>query len=140
MELQALDIRTDVYQPKITEGRETGLREYVRQKTFGEFKTQFETLLKAIQIAEWECSAYDNIEYISFGEYRQDETKPLPKGTTLAFARRGNNEGYRVEVAIVDSDGYHHTILSAKYLTDLDSVWVIAKEVDRALWDGLFGC
>lgn len=139
MKQEELVIRTNVYQTKIQNGKDVGLLEFVRRHTYGELKAQFESLLKAIHIPDWECSAYDGIEYISLGEYRKVESRPVPRGTTLAFARRGQNEGYRVEIAIVDADGYHHTILSAKYLTDLDNVWAIAKEVDRALWDGLFG-
>lgn len=134
-----LAIRTTVYQPKIEDGKATGLLEYVTQRSYGELKQQFIEALKSIVMPGWDCNAYDAAEYISFGEYKQDEQAPLPKGKTLVLARNGNCEGYRVEVCIITEDSVLKPIISAKFLSDRDGVWEVAKQIDEACDNGLYG-
>ncbi|MBT0587967.1 hypothetical protein [Alteromonas oceanisediminis] len=134
-----LAIRTMVYQPKIKDGKETSLLEYVKQRSYGELEKQFEEALKAIVMPGWDCSAYGAAEYISFGEYKQDKQASLPKGNVIVFARSGNCEGYRVELCIIN-DGVFVPVISAKYLSDRDGVWEIAKQIDEACYNnGLYG-
>jgi imidazole glycerol phosphate synthase subunit HisF len=133
-------IRVDVYQPKIREGKNTGLLEYVRQRTFGDVKAQFELALKSIDMPSWECNAFEAAEYISFHEYRQNVEKDVPKGELVVMARSGKCEGYRVELLVKQEDGSYIPIIAAKYLTDRDGVWQVTKYIDQACENGLYGC
>ena len=132
-------IRVDVYQPKIREGKNTGLLEYVGQRTFGDLKAQFEQALRQIDMPSWDCNAFEAAEYISFHQYRQDVDKALPKGELVVMARSGRCEGYRIELLVKGEEGDFTPIISAKYLTDRDGVWCVAKDIDQACDNGLYG-
>ena len=133
-----LAIRVDVYQPKIRNGKDTGLLEFVKQRTFGELREQFEATLAAINMPCWDCSALGAAEYISYQEYKQDEDALLPKGELVSLARRGHCEGYQVEICLRNENGYQ-PLISAKYLSERDSVWKVAKFIDEAIDNGLSG-
>lgn len=118
MQLDDIAIRTDAFRPKIEAGKQTSRLEPLGQRTYLDLKQQVIVLLSAMHIEEAECNAYEAAESFSFGEFRQDENAPLPKGHAIAIARRGHCEGNRVEIAIIDEDDKHHTIVSLKYLTN----------------------
>lgn len=134
-----LEIRATIYQPKIQNGQPTGLLEYVDQRTYGDLGKQFIEALKSIPMPAWDCDAYGAAEYISFGHYDQDKKQPLPKGRLVVMARNGNCEGYRVELYSVDENGVFTLLISAKYLSDRDGAWEVAKQIDEACDNGLYG-
>lgn len=137
--MSELALRIDVYQPKIREGKPTGLLEYVKQRTYGDLKKQLEKVLSAINMPSWECSAFDAAEYISFNQYKQNPEKPLPKGELVVMARHGKCEGYRIELLIREESDKCTGIIGVKYLTDRDGVWSITKQIDEACNNGLYG-
>ena len=140
MSLNQLAIRTDVYQPKIVDGKATNLLEFVEQKTFKEIDEQFIAVLKNINVPSWDHSAHGGAEYISFHDYDQDPNMPLPKGQLFVMVCEGNCEGYRLNLLLQCSENNHLIhILAAKYLSDRDEVWDIAKKVDEAIQHGLYG-
>lgn len=133
-------IRTDYYQPKITEdGQATGLLEFVKQRTFKELREQFEEALKAMYVEAWEHDAFGGAENISFYEFRQNVSLELPKGSLKVIVCDGNCEGTRIELIMHDSDNNFTPILSAKYLSDRDIIWEIGKNIDEACRNGQFG-
>lgn len=132
-------LRTDKSQPKLQDGKETGLIEYIGQRTYGDFMGQFVKALKSINVDGWDSSAYDNADYVIFGAYGQDDNKLLPVGKTIIYACEGSNEGHRIEVAVVDKNNQFIPILSVKFLCDRDEVWLTAKDLEMALWNGGYG-
>jgi hypothetical protein len=138
MLLDDLAIRTDKFRPRTVDGKQTTSLEPLGQRTYLNLKEQVVVLLSAIQIEEAECNAFEAAESFCLGEWKQDVQATLPKGTAIAIARRGHCEGNRVEIAIIDENDKHHTIVSIKYLIGRNRVWQIAQQIDHALTEGLF--
>jgi hypothetical protein len=138
--MSKLFIRTDVYQPKIVDGKNSGYIEFVKQRSYKEIHDQFITVLKAIHIESWGHSAHGGLEYISYHDYDQDINADIPKGALRVMVKEGNCEGNRLEL-LIESSADHRLIpiLAAKYLTDRDEVWTIAKLVDESCHNGQFG-
>lgn len=132
-------IRVDVHQPKIRNGEPTGLLEFVRMRTYGDLKKQLENTLRDIDMPSWECNAFEAAEYISFHQYKQNEDTDLPKGELIVIARQGKCEGMRIELMVRDDNFNCVPIIAVKYLTDRDGVWQVAKDVDEACNNGLYG-
>lgn len=139
--MSQLAIRTDVYRPKIVDGKKTNLIEFVKQNTYQEVHDQFVAVLKAIHIDSWGHSAHGGLEYISYADYEQNAKADIPKGALRVMVKEGNCEGNRLELLIESSEDYRLIpIMSAKYLSDRDEVWNIAKMVEEACTNGQFGC
>lgn len=137
--MSQLAITTDVYRPKIVDGKDTGYLEFVNQKTYKEIHDQLVTVLKALHIESWGHSAHGGLEYISYHEYDQDINADIPKGALRVLIKEGNCEGNRLELLIESSvDHRLIPILAAKYLSDRDEVWNIGKMVDEACHNGQF--
>lgn len=132
-------IRTDVYQPKIVDNKDSGMLEFVRQRTFKEVRDQFEDALKAIYVESWEHSAFGAVEYISFQDYDQNVALDFPKGCLRILVCDGNCEGTRIEVMILDQEHNLRPMLSAKFLSDRTEVWNIGMKIDEACSNGCFG-
>ena len=77
-------IRTDVYQPNIVGGENTGLAEYVRQRTYKEVLEQFKAVLMDMNVPQWGHSAFNGVEYISFEYFDQDSSVSVPKGYKMS--------------------------------------------------------
>lgn len=133
-------IRTDVYQPKIKDGKTTGYLEYVKQRTFQDVREQFESALKAIHVDSWGHSAFCAVEYISYFDYDQVGSEDLPKGCLRVIVCDGNCEGTRIELVLLNTDNNYIPILSAKYLSDSNEVWNIGRQIYQACTNGQFGC
>jgi hypothetical protein len=138
--MSQLAIRTEVYQPKIVDGKDTGYLEFVSQKTYKEIHDQFVTVLKALHIESWGHCAHGGLEYISYNDYDQDINTDIPKGALRVMVKEGNCEGNRLSLLIESSKDHQLIpILAAKYLSDRDEVWNIARMVDEACHNGQFG-
>jgi hypothetical protein len=135
-----LAIRTDVYQPKIVDGLDTGYLEYVKQQSYKSVQEQFVAVLKSIHVESWGHCAHGGLEYISYQAYEQDIKADIPKGALRVLVREGNCEGNRLELLIESAENFQLIpIMAAKYLTDRDEVWNIAKIIDEACHNGQFG-
>jgi hypothetical protein len=135
-----LALRTDVYAPKIENGKDTGLLSFVKQRTYADLHDQLINVLTSIQVTAWGYSAKDGLEYLSYDTYRQDTSIELPKGTLRVMVYSGSNEGERITILIQETNTHKLIpILSLKYLSDRDSIWLIAKDLEQACNDGMYG-
>ncbi|MBE1299748.1 MAG: hypothetical protein GJ680_07560 [Alteromonadaceae bacterium] len=137
-----LAIRSTIEQPKLKDGKATGLIEYVDQRTYGELEQQFVAVLESIPMSkEWgDCSAYGAAEYLSFDTWNQDKKAKLPKGELQVLAREGRCEGYRLELVVEDCENNcYRPLLSVKYLSGRDDIWRIAAIVHQAIVNGTYG-
>jgi hypothetical protein len=117
---------------------QTSKNNSVSKCTYGAFKEQLETALKAITVDGWNTDAYDNAHNVSYGKFKQDEGELLPDGEVIVYAHEGSNEGHRIELAIVDKNQHLIPILSIKFLCGRDEVWLTAKGIEMAICNGYF--
>ncbi|MCP4121721.1 MAG: hypothetical protein GY751_08195 [Bacteroidetes bacterium] len=117
-----------------------GLWVYDKQQTMDKVEDQVKQILSTIQDAEG-VAADKTFEWISADlplNMKPTEVD-FPKGEPFACMRYGSNEGYLVVIYVVDRNkGTTTSAFVIKYLSDESFVYDIAKNLNKAFYDGMY--
>ena len=135
-----LTLRSDIYQPKLENGKNTGLLEYVKQRSLSDLEEQLVHVLKSTYVPSWGHSAFGAVEHISYFKYPVDKSSDIPPGGLKVMVSHGNNEGFKIDLLIGTTDIQAlEPVLSMKFLTDRYAVWELAKLLEDACENGYYG-
>ena len=119
-----------------------GLMTHDRFVTAGELVAQSEAVLKDMNCPEFECSAYEAAEYLSYNQIWDTETPKFQISSDWQFramAERGRCEGYTLRLIAFNTETKQYdSFCVVKYLSCEDTVWKIARKVQDALEEGLY--
>jgi len=127
-------IRVEEYRPVLdSEGKETNLVTYVKQKSLKDVEQQLREALKSIYLeGGWDCNALEAAEWVSTNSELLEKGE-FPNGEPIVVFREGSSEGYLLQVICHDrSTGNIVPVFSVKYLSDEETVWFLVRCIHNA--------